>query len=133
MASGHDNTSGPGEDPVQSQPNLSTPTSPTDTRHPQGRFESVAAHDDGLSESYQSTDTVRRRPEQMSYGMQNQKWQFGTECCSFTKSYLKALYDMLLLPLPLSIESANHRRQAIALSQPLWNPHALSNLLDLLC
>lgn len=48
---------------------MSTPTSPTDTRHPLARVESISQQNDGLSESFQSTDTVRRRPEPMSYGM----------------------------------------------------------------
>lgn len=61
---------------------MSTPTSPTDSRHPLARFESNTTQDDeeglGLSQSYQSTDTIRRRPEQTSssYGkslsLQNQ-------------------------------------------------------------
>lgn len=36
--------------------------SPTDNRNP-GRAQSTAGRDEGLSESFQSTDTVRRRPE----------------------------------------------------------------------
>jgi Ca2+:H+ antiporter len=41
----------------------STVPSPTDTRAP-SRYESITRGDDGgLSESFQSTDTVRRRPE----------------------------------------------------------------------
>ena len=67
MSSGQGNTSGPSKD-VQSPVNMSTPTSPTDTRHPLSRFETITDQNDGLSESAQSTDTVRRRPEQMSYG-----------------------------------------------------------------
>jgi len=58
-------------DPVretQEDPNMSTPTSPTDTRHPLAVVESISQQHDGLSESFQSTDTVRRRPEPMSYG-----------------------------------------------------------------
>lgn len=46
--------------------NLSMPTSPTDTRHPLARVESLSEQverDEGLSESYQSTGTIRRRPE----------------------------------------------------------------------
>ncbi|KAJ4203765.1 hypothetical protein NW759_015080 [Fusarium solani] len=39
-------------------------TSPADTRNPPTRTESTTrAEDDGLSESFQSTDTMRRRPE----------------------------------------------------------------------
>ncbi|KAL6411373.1 Ca2+:H+ antiporter [Ilyonectria robusta] len=42
----------------------SSATSPTDTMNPVNRPESAAqTDDDGLSESFQSTDTVRRRPE----------------------------------------------------------------------
>ncbi|KAM5343133.1 hypothetical protein ACJ41O_014099 [Fusarium nematophilum] len=43
----------------------SSATSPADTRNPLSRPESAAARreDEGLSESFQSTDTVRRRPE----------------------------------------------------------------------
>ena len=46
---------------------MSTPTSPLDARHPLSNVESASQRDDGAS-SYQSTDTVRRRPEQQSYG-----------------------------------------------------------------
>ncbi|KAF7546099.1 hypothetical protein G7Z17_g8666 [Cylindrodendrum hubeiense] len=42
----------------------SSATSPADTRNPLGRPDAASHHDDdGLSESFQSTDTVRRRPE----------------------------------------------------------------------
>lgn len=54
---------------VQSPEEMSTPTSPTDTRHPLSRYEAASTQDSGLSESYQSTDTVRRRPEPQSYGL----------------------------------------------------------------
>ncbi|TAQ91533.1 hypothetical protein B7494_g154 [Chlorociboria aeruginascens] len=47
---------------------ISTPTSPTDNRHPLSRFEAITSQDDGLSESFQSTDTIRRRPEPITYG-----------------------------------------------------------------
>ncbi|KAK4087356.1 hypothetical protein Purlil1_8204 [Purpureocillium lilacinum] len=44
-------------------------TSPTDTRFPNPQSEPPARRDpEGLSESYQSTDTVRRRPEATGYG-----------------------------------------------------------------
>jgi len=71
MSSDQDSSSSP-KNPPQNAPTMSTPTSPTDTRHPLARFESSSSQDDafGLSESYQSTDTVRRKPEQMSYGRQ---------------------------------------------------------------
>lgn len=45
---------------------MSTPTSPTDTRHPLARVESISEQverHDGLSESYQSTETIRQRPD----------------------------------------------------------------------
>jgi len=65
------------KDTAQSNINMSTPTSPTDNRHPLARVESISEQFDraeeaqglGLSESYQSTDTVRRRTEPQSYGM----------------------------------------------------------------
>jgi Ca2+:H+ antiporter len=38
--------------------------SPSDTRHPLAQAESAVLREaEGLSESFQSTDTVRRRPE----------------------------------------------------------------------
>jgi Ca2+:H+ antiporter len=37
-------------------------TSPTESRQP-SRYEPITGRDDGLSESFQSTDTVRRRPD----------------------------------------------------------------------
>ena len=44
-------------------------TTPTETRNPLGRSESSAGREgEGLSESFQSTDTVRRRTE-MGYGL----------------------------------------------------------------
>ena len=70
MSSGQGNTPGPSKDIVHSPVNMSTPTSPTDNRHPLSRFETIADQSDGLAESVQSPDTIRRRPEQMSYGMQ---------------------------------------------------------------
>lgn len=44
--------------------------SPSNDRPPAGRTGEQAAPrgDEGLSESFQSTDTVRRRPEGVSYG-----------------------------------------------------------------
>ncbi|KAG4035585.1 hypothetical protein MFRU_001g03540 [Monilinia fructicola] len=42
---------------------MSTPTSPTDTRHPLSKYESISQQHDGLAESFQSTDTIRRRPD----------------------------------------------------------------------
>ncbi|KAI9742490.1 MAG: hypothetical protein M1818_004024 [Claussenomyces sp. TS43310] len=42
---------------------MSTPTSPTDPRHPLSRYESTAHSDDRLVSSFQSTHTVRRMPE----------------------------------------------------------------------
>lgn len=69
MSSGQGNTPGSSKDVVQSPVNMSTPTSPTDNRHPLSRFETVTDQNDGLAESQQPTDTVRRRPESMSYGM----------------------------------------------------------------
>ncbi|KAK0710794.1 Sodium/calcium exchanger protein-domain-containing protein [Lasiosphaeris hirsuta] len=41
--------------------------SPTDTRRP-SRFESITGQDDSTSESFQSTDTIRRRPERPEQG-----------------------------------------------------------------
>lgn len=47
----------------------STPESPTHSRHPLSRYESIAHHgDDELATSFQSTDTVRRRPEGQTAG-----------------------------------------------------------------
>lgn len=45
----------------QQQHDTSSLVSPTDLRQPLGRFQS--RDDEGLSESFHSTDTVRRRPE----------------------------------------------------------------------
>jgi hypothetical protein len=75
MSSSQANTSGAsdtGRDDTQYF-DMVTPISPTDGRHPLARVESVdeqAHQNEGLSESYQSTDTIRRRPEPLSYGMQ---------------------------------------------------------------
>lgn len=50
---------------------MSTPTSPTDTRHPLSKYESISQQHDGLAESFQSTDTIRRRPDNTGgYGTQ---------------------------------------------------------------
>ena len=72
MSSGQESPAGPAKDITQIPAEMSTPTSPTDNRHPLARFEtieSVSQQGDGLSESFQSTDTIRRRPEPQSYGM----------------------------------------------------------------
>ncbi|KAL3427610.1 sodium/calcium exchanger protein [Phlyctema vagabunda] len=55
---------------IQIPEDMSAPASPTDSRHPLSKVESATTQqeDDGLSQSYQSTDTVRRRPEPQSYG-----------------------------------------------------------------
>ncbi|KAK1672013.1 sodium/calcium exchanger protein [Colletotrichum godetiae] len=64
-----DPSTGPGtpSHPSHQSHDSSTTASPTDTRHQPSRFDSyVASRDEGLSESFQSfqsTDTVRRRPE----------------------------------------------------------------------
>jgi hypothetical protein len=44
---------------------LSAPASPTDTRHPLSRYETVVEEDE---EATSGTDTIRRRPEPNSYG-----------------------------------------------------------------
>ncbi|EDN96716.1 hypothetical protein SS1G_01642 [Sclerotinia sclerotiorum 1980 UF-70] len=51
------------QNPTPIPSGMSTPTSPTDTRHPLSRYESISQQNDGLAESFQSTDTMRRRPE----------------------------------------------------------------------
>jgi hypothetical protein len=51
---------------------ISSPASPSDTRHPLSRYESITQEsEDSLATSFQSTDTVRRRPEELQsgYGM----------------------------------------------------------------
>ncbi|CZS88538.1 probable calcium permease [Rhynchosporium agropyri] len=57
---------------IQDPFDVSAPTSPTEIRHPLARVQSISDQrsggNDGLSESFQSTDTVRRRPEPQSYG-----------------------------------------------------------------
>ncbi|KXH27138.1 sodium/calcium exchanger protein [Colletotrichum nymphaeae SA-01] len=69
-----DPSTGPGtpSHPSHQSHDSSTTASPTDTRHQPSRFDSyVASRDEGLSESFQSfqsTDTVRRRPEGSGYG-----------------------------------------------------------------
>jgi hypothetical protein len=72
MSSNQDSTPGAARDTAQ-HTDMSTPASPTDSRHPLSRVESIAQQitpqNEALSESYQSTDTVRRRPEPQSYGM----------------------------------------------------------------
>jgi hypothetical protein len=69
MSSDQGNTAGSSKDVGQSPINMSTPTSPTDSRHPLSRFETATNQNDGLAESHQSTDTIRRKPEPMSYGV----------------------------------------------------------------
>ncbi|KAM3085475.1 hypothetical protein ACMFMG_002549 [Clarireedia jacksonii] len=61
-------TKDPKEPATQTPSGMSTPTSPTDTKHPLSRYGSVAGQNDGLSESFQSTETMRRRPDNISYG-----------------------------------------------------------------
>ncbi|KAH8884890.1 hypothetical protein GQ53DRAFT_829276 [Thozetella sp. PMI_491] len=54
-------------DPPSQTDDSSEVPSPTDTRYPL-RLDAGAGRDEGLSESFQSTDTVRRRPETGNYG-----------------------------------------------------------------
>ncbi|TVY48144.1 Low affinity vacuolar monovalent cation/H(+) antiporter [Lachnellula occidentalis] len=69
MSSDSGSTTGSAREAQEARPEMSVPTSPTDTRqHPLATVESISQKDDGLSESFQSTDTVRRRPETTSYG-----------------------------------------------------------------
>ncbi|KAK0723313.1 Sodium/calcium exchanger protein-domain-containing protein [Lasiosphaeria miniovina] len=65
-----DPPSQPGDGSSSSDP------SPTDTRRP-SRYESITGADDSLSESFQSTETVRRRPEQ-NYGSINSPTTAGS-------------------------------------------------------
>ncbi|KAH6670729.1 calcium permease [Halenospora varia] len=67
MAPNQDSKPGSTRDIPQTS-EMSTPTSPTDTRHPLAMVESASQQSEGLSQSFQSTDTVRRRPEGTSYG-----------------------------------------------------------------
>ncbi len=73
MSSGQDNTPGARKAPAQKPTDMSTPTSPTDTRKPLLKVASIAeqlgSQNEGFPESFQSTDTIRRRPEPQSYGM----------------------------------------------------------------
>ncbi|KAK0127585.1 hypothetical protein ONS96_007113 [Cadophora gregata f. sp. sojae] len=64
--SGRDNNTPGALRDIQNPFDMSTPTSPTDIRHPLSRVESAST--ERLSESFQSTDTIRRRPEPQSYG-----------------------------------------------------------------
>ncbi|KAH7413138.1 calcium permease [Cadophora sp. MPI-SDFR-AT-0126] len=70
--SGRDNSTPGALRDIQNPFDMSTPTSPTDIRHPLSRVESASEQAnqerEGLSESFQSTDTIRRRPEPQSYG-----------------------------------------------------------------
>lgn len=59
---------------VQSTSDLSYTVSPTDTRRP------TRADMEELSTSFQSTDTVRRRPEPQSYGTQLLTALDGSPC-----------------------------------------------------
>jgi Ca2+:H+ antiporter len=68
MASNDQGSSGQAKDIVSSPLSMSNPPSPTDTRHPLSKPESTAEQRDGPGGSLQSTDTVRRRPEPLSYG-----------------------------------------------------------------
>jgi len=74
MSSGQPNTPGAASNTGREDTqylDMLTPISPTDSRHPLARVESIdeqAHQNEGLSESFQSTDTVRRRPEPQSYG-----------------------------------------------------------------
>jgi len=62
-------TSTAGRQSQETPSEMSNPTSPTDTRHPVSRYESITqSHTDGLSSSFQSTDTVRRRSETQQGG-----------------------------------------------------------------
>ncbi|CAL3966981.1 unnamed protein product [Diplocarpon coronariae] len=76
MSGEDNNTPGQFQD-VHNPVDMSTPSSPTDIRHPLARVESVSdqipKQDEGLSESFQSTDTIRRRPEPQNYGSFIQK------------------------------------------------------------
>lgn len=76
MASNDDDTSGRSPAPVNSQglqrsSTMSTPTSPTDTRQSLAGYESIAREMEATPSSFQSTDTVRRRPDAKTsgYGM----------------------------------------------------------------
>lgn len=61
--------------PLQT-PMISTPATPTETRHPLSRFESAAEEPEYmLASSFQSTDTVRRMPDDNAVGS-------GTFFCS---------------------------------------------------
>ncbi|KAH9218577.1 calcium permease [Leptodontidium sp. 2 PMI_412] len=68
----NNNTTGTLRDVQNPFDTMSAPTSPTDIRHPLSRVESASdqrpQESEGLSESFQSTDTIRRRPEPQSYG-----------------------------------------------------------------
>jgi Ca2+:H+ antiporter len=75
MSTGQENTPGSDRDAAQSPGQMSTSASPTDSRHPLTRIGSIDQQVtrppvEGHSESFQSTDTVRRRPEPQSYGTQ---------------------------------------------------------------
>lgn len=93
MSSDSDSNTGPAatnELPVE----MSTPTSPTDTRHPLARVESISQQNDGLSESFQSTDTVRRRPEPISYGKQTMRLSQIGERFDFIYLYIQELTSL---------------------------------------
>jgi len=132
----------------QAPSDLSVPTSPTDARHPHTRYESITQQDDGLSESFQSTDTIRRRPESLpiSYGMRNPLYILHITGPPETSSRLKSaitdegifqeLYSLLRKPLlnrPPSTGIANHHKRASDLFLTLWSHRGCFNRTDPLC
>jgi Ca2+:H+ antiporter len=68
MASGQDNSASGARNNMPSANDISNPTSPLDTRHPLANVVSASQPDPGFPNSYQSADTVRRRPEPQTYG-----------------------------------------------------------------
>ncbi|RDL38287.1 Calcium permease [Venustampulla echinocandica] len=68
MSSGQEDTPGSTRDIPRRLSDMSASESATEITHPLTRVESISQLDEGLSQSFQSTETVRRRPEPQSYG-----------------------------------------------------------------
>jgi hypothetical protein len=128
-----DRVSGSGRD-------MSTPSSPTDTRHPLARVESISEQTpaDGLSQSFQSTDTMRRRPETQSYGMQmifmsrnniaiSFFFTLSQVCTPMLTRFLKAPCRHSQPPSSTSTGIAS-LLQASALTHKVWSRRERSNL-----
>lgn len=102
----------------QTPEDMSTPSSPTDARHPLAKMQSIdnQTPGEGLSESFQSTETIRRRPESHTYGMCNVYLCLGS---TPPRSTADLYFTGTILPQPSAAQHPHRNSESSSAERPI--------------